>query len=79
MALIPLSAECRLKGKTVIDGVGMRLGKSGGSLIHQGLLLFFTSIAASIPYVGVIVVIVISIWIMAVRALFQKMQKMEVV
>src|SRR5262249_29716117 len=37
MAYIPLSIVSMLKGKAAIDGVGSRLGKSGGSVIHQGL------------------------------------------
>src|SRR5690606_22115567 len=41
LAFVPLSKECKLKGKAAIDGVGSRLGKSGGSVIHQGLLIFF--------------------------------------
>src|SRR5260221_14387684 len=43
MAYIPLSHESKLKGKTAIDGVGARFGKSGGSLIHQGLLMIFAT------------------------------------
>ncbi len=72
MTFIPLSHECRLKGKAAIDGVGSRLGKSGGSLIHQGLLLFFTTVSVSAPYVGAIVVFVIIAWIAAVRSLGQQ-------
>lgn len=69
MALIPLSADSRIKGKTAIDGIGVRLGKSGGSLIHQGLLLYFTTIAAGAPYVGVVLLAVIAVWIAAVCTL----------
>ena len=54
LAFIPLSKECKLKGKAAIDGIGSRIGKSGGSIIHQGLLLCFGSVASSTPYVGVI-------------------------
>ncbi|WP_068467427.1 NTP/NDP exchange transporter [Candidatus Protochlamydia phocaeensis] len=69
MTFIPLSHECKLKGKAVIDGVGSRLGKSGGSLIHQGLLMIFATVSASAPYVAVILMIVIGLWILAVRSL----------
>ncbi|MEN9655015.1 MAG: carrier protein 1 [Chlamydiota bacterium] len=69
MTFIPLSPESRLKGKAAIDGVGSRLGKSGGSVIHQGLLLFFTSVAASTPIVGVIFLGVVLLWILAVVSL----------
>jgi len=69
MSFIPLGHECKLKGKAAIDGVGSRLGKSGGSLVHQGLLMLFGSISVSTPYVGVILMLVISCWIMGIRSL----------
>ena len=69
LAFIPLSKECKLKGKAAIDGVGSRLGKSGGSIVHQVLLLSFGTVASSTPYVGVILFGTVSAWILAVRAL----------
>ena len=69
MAFIPLGHECKLKGKAAIDGVGSRLGKSGGSFIHQGLLMFFATLSSSAPYVAAILVLVIIGWMVAVRAL----------
>ena len=69
MSYIPLSHECKLKGKAAIDGVGSRFGKSGGSLIHQGLLVVFSTISASAPYVAVILFSAIMFWIAATRSL----------
>lgn len=69
MSFIPLSSESKLKGKAAIDGVGSRLGKSGGSVIHQGLLIIFATVAASTPYVAAIFFIVVMIWILSARAL----------
>ncbi|MEI8366481.1 MAG: Npt1/Npt2 family nucleotide transporter [Parachlamydiaceae bacterium] len=69
MSYIPLSHECKLKGKAAIDGVGSRFGKSGGSLIHQGLLLYFSTLTASAPYVAGILMTVIGFWIVATKAL----------
>lgn len=69
LAFIPLSPESRLKGKAAIDGVGSRLGKSGGSVIHQILLIIFGTISASTPYVAVILFTVVASWIFAVRSL----------
>jgi AAA family ATP:ADP antiporter len=69
MSFIPLSSEAKLKGKAAIDGVGSRLGKSGGAVIHQGLLLIFATVSASTPYVAVIFFIVVFLWILAVMAL----------
>jgi ATP:ADP antiporter, AAA family len=69
MAYIPLDHEIKLKGKAAIDGVGSRLGKSGGSFIHQGLLMIFATVSSSAPYVAVILMVVISLWIIAARSL----------
>lgn len=69
MTYIPLGHECKLKGKAAIDGVGSRFGKSGGSLIHQALLMIFATVTASAPYVGAILIASIIIWMIAVRSL----------
>lgn len=69
MSFIPLSAESKLKGKAAIDGVGSRFGKSGGSVIHQGLLILFGSLTASIPYIAIIFLGIVSVWIIAVTSL----------
>ncbi len=69
MAFIPLDHELKLKGKAAIDGVGSRFGKAGGSVIHQGLIMFFGSLAYSAPYVAFILLIAITFWILAIRTL----------
>ncbi len=74
MSFIPLSAECKLKGKAAIDGVGSRLGKSGGSVIHQFLLMIFGTVAASTPYIATILVLVIFTWISATFSLGKRFQ-----
>ena len=76
MAFIPLSSELKLKGKAAIDGVGSRLGKSGGSLIHQTLLLTFTSITASAPYVAGFLFAAIGIWLAATWKLGRKFNEL---
>lgn len=72
MAFIPLSTECKIKGKAVIDGICNRLGKSGGSVIYQTLLITFSSITASAPYVAGFLLVIISIWTGAVSLLGKK-------
>ena len=69
MAFIPLPHEEKLKGKAAIDGVGSRLAKSGGSIIHQGLLMIFVTFANSAPYVAAVIIGAIILWMGAVKSL----------
>jgi AAA family ATP:ADP antiporter len=76
LAFIPLSQESKLKGKAAIDGVGSRIGKSGGSLIQQGLIIGFGSLAASTPIISAILLFALGGWILAVRALGKQFQSL---
>jgi AAA family ATP:ADP antiporter len=69
LAFVPLSPSEKLKGKAIIDGIIIRLGKSGGSLIHQSLLLVFTTLTASAPYVAGILFAAIGLWISSTLSL----------
>lgn len=69
MAFIPLSHECKLKGKAAIDGVGSRMGKSCGALIHASLLTICGSLSNSAPYVAALIVTMIGFWIYAAKSL----------
>ncbi len=80
VAFLPLSSESKTKGKAAIDGLGSALGKSGASITYQGLIIFLGSVAASTPYISVILFIVLFIWIYSVfslGALFKKASSTE--
>lgn len=72
ISFIPLNPESKIKGKAAIDGVGSRLGKSGGSIVHGALLMLLGSVSLSTPYVALILLAVSIGWIGAVRALGQR-------
>lgn len=69
MAFIPLDHDSKLKGKAAIDGFGSRLGKSGGSIIHQALLIIFSTLSASAPFVAMFIIGSIVMWIGATKSL----------
>lgn len=67
---IPLNQDSKRKGKAVIDGIGSRFGKSGGSMIYQILLpICGGNLDLTVPYVALILLIVIGFWIYAVFSL----------
>ncbi|MDB6096927.1 MAG: tlcA-C [Francisellaceae bacterium] len=69
IAFVPLSKENQRKGKAVVDGIAGWIGRSGGAIIYQVLLVFLADIAATIPYVATMFFIMIGIWIYSVKAL----------
>ncbi|MGM0439978.1 MAG: Npt1/Npt2 family nucleotide transporter [Chlamydiota bacterium] len=76
MAFIPLSPEARLKGKAAIDGIGSRLGKSGSSLLMQGLLMIFATPSACVPFIAGIICVVVPGWMMSVNGLAKRFTAM---
>ncbi len=69
MAFLPLSREEKIKGKAAVDGICQRLGKSGGSVIYQTLLLFVSTMTATVPYIVFILFTLIGIWMVAIKRL----------
>ena len=77
MAYIPLDQEAKVKGKAAIDVVGARLGKSGGSLVQQGLIVAFGSLALITPYIAGILFFIIFAWIFAAKALSKRFAQLN--
>eukprot|EP00978_Attheya_sp_CCMP212_P020227 scaffold57624_cov36-Attheya_sp.AAC.2 len=69
MAYIPLDEESKVKGKAAIDVLGSRMGKSGGSLIQQGLVFLFGNIISAAPAVAILFYSVLFSWIAAANKL----------
>ncbi len=77
MAYIPLDQESKVKGKAAIDVVGARMGKSGGALIQQGLIIACGSLGAITPYVAGILFLIIFAWIYSASSLSKQFQKLN--
>ncbi|CAO2191234.1 unnamed protein product [Urochloa humidicola] len=69
MAYIPLDEDMKVKGKAAIDVVCNPLGKSGGALIQQFMILSFGSLANSTPYLGGILLVIVLAWLGAASSL----------
>ncbi|KHN22476.1 ADP,ATP carrier protein 1, chloroplastic-like [Glycine soja] len=69
MAYIPLDEDTKVKGKAAIDVVCNPLGKSGGALIQQFMILTFGSLANSTPYLGGVLLVIVLVWLSAAKSL----------
>ncbi|RRT75862.1 hypothetical protein B296_00005080 [Ensete ventricosum] len=72
--------KAQVKGKAAIDVVCNPLGKSGGALIQQFMILSFGSLANSTPYLGGILLVIVLAWLGAARSLdsqFSPLAKQE--
>jgi AAA family ATP:ADP antiporter len=78
MAYIPLDEDLKVKGKAAVDGVGGRLGKSGGAIIQQALLILIvgsTQLTIA-PYLGFILLITVLAWMGSVFGLSKEFNRL---
>jgi AAA family ATP:ADP antiporter len=78
MAYIPLEDEIKTKGKAAIDVICNPLGKSGGALIQQFMIIGFGSLAASTPYLGTILLGIVLAWLGAARSLDKQFTELQI-
>lgn len=71
MAYIPCTEDEKVKGKAAVDVVGARMGKSGGSLIQQPIILIFGSVASGLgaTILAVVLGLIVLAWIFAASSL----------
>lgn len=75
IAFIPLSVQEQRKGKAIVDGVTIWVGRSGGALIFQILFLCgVVGIENTIPWVVLIFFLMLACWIYAVLKLGEKIE-----
>jgi AAA family ATP:ADP antiporter len=75
MAYIPLDDEAKMRGKAAVDVVANRFGKSGGGMIQVALFALIGPLSEIIPYLALIFVIFIAVWIYAVFSLSIKFKQ----
>ena len=69
-AYIPLDEEARVRGKAVVDGVGMRIGRSLGSLLLTVILIpALGSINDAKLYILLFIIIMLILWLRLVKIL----------
>lgn len=69
MAFLSIDKDQRMKAKAIIDSVGSRLGKSGASVLTQGILILFGSLMSNVSIIGIVAIGMIGVSIMAAKHL----------
>jgi len=77
-AYIPLDEDSKVRGKAAVDGIGSRLGKSGGAAVLSVILIpLLGSIDNARPFICIFIFIFLFLWIRAVGKLSRLLSKDE--
>lgn len=76
MAFIPLSRKEQRMGKAVVDGLGARIGKAAGAVLIFTLLWLLKGggLAAAIPYLAVLTLLLVILWIYCIWLLKKELE-----
>lgn len=69
IAYIPMSNEIKTKGKATVDVISNPLGKSGSSLVLQGMIIMCGSLMEALPMIALYFVIVCCVWLYVIQDL----------
>ena len=69
MVATGLSQEARTQGKAAVDVAATQMGKAGGSLFQQALLVAFGGLGGALPALAACHTACVSLWIWAVSSL----------
>lgn len=74
MAFVPLPVHSQRRGKAIVDGLGGWVGRAGGALIYQILLLFFVELSSMKGWILGCFFIIMAIWSWSVFRVEKGMQ-----
>ena len=77
MTFLPLDSNTRSIAKSAIDGLGSSVGKSGASVLSQGFIVLCGGLAASTPWIGCTVMVVLVAWIFATLKLGRAVEEKQ--
>ena len=69
IAYMSMSQEIKTKGKATIDVISNPLGKSGSSMLLQGMILLCGTLTDALPMIALYFIIVCCVWLYVVNDL----------
>ncbi len=66
---IPLDQEAKIRGKSAVDGLGSRIGKGGGALVVNILVIIFGAVRYIRVPLAITIILILVAWIVAASRL----------